>query len=115
MYRAVKELAEKKRMKACERGGESDTLTPSCQFACGPLSQHYPALSLLHHLPLGSRVWFSDCEIQSDVTRDESQRGDEKQRLGKTWGWKFGGCWRDFIGQEMDSFAKLLCHTSKFQ
>lgn len=58
MCRAVKERGKK----WCEWGGESDTFTPSCQFACGPLSLHYPVLSLLHRPPtrfscLVFRLW----------------------------------------------------------
>ena len=51
-----KDQKKKKKEKECEQGGESDTFTPSCQLACGPLSLHYPALSALHHPPLGARV-----------------------------------------------------------
>lgn len=58
-------------------------------------------------------VWFTGCEIQArpnDVTGDERRRGqrreNKKQRLGKTWGWKCGGCWRDFVRWKMDSMPK---------
>lgn len=61
MYRAVRETAIKEW--ECEHGGESDTFTPCCQFACEPLLLHYPVLALLHRPPLSSRVWFSNCEI----------------------------------------------------
>lgn len=50
-----KRKGKKKRERNSERGGESDTITPSCQFVCGPLSLHYPVFSLLHRSPLGSR------------------------------------------------------------
>lgn len=49
-----KRSGKKKRVKECECGGESDTFTPSCQFARGPLLLHYPVLLLLHRPPLGS-------------------------------------------------------------
>lgn len=41
--------------------------------------------------------------------------GREEGKLGKTWGWECWGCWWDFIGRGMDSFANTLCHPSKSQ
>lgn len=45
--RGYAQQREKKSERVRERGGESDTFTPSCQIACGPLLIH----SFLHAPP----------------------------------------------------------------
>lgn len=110
----------KKGEKECEWGGESGTFTPSCQFSCGPLSPHYPALVLLHRPP-SSVLMFGFQTVKSKPgqavspgMKDSrgSEEGMRKTRLGKTWGWKCEGAWRDFIRYTGDgALLKYLSST----
>lgn len=96
----------KKRVKEYEQGGESDTFTPSCQFACGPPSLW--VLGCFFCPPLSPCLVLSLKSKPGYVVSEEMKAGEgSDERLGKTWGWKCGD------GQRIDGSAKILCHPSK--
>lgn len=96
----------KKRVKEYEQGGESDTFTPSCQFACGPPSLW--VLGCFFCPPLSPCLVLSLKSKPGYVVSEEMKAGEGRdERLGKTWGWKCGD------GQRIDGSAKILCHPSK--
>lgn len=110
MFREEKERAKtgqkKKRVKEYEQGGESDTFTPSCQFACGPPSLW--VLGCFFCPPLSPCLVLSLKSKPGYVVSEEMKAGEGRdERLGKTWGWKCGD------GQRIDGSAKILCHPSK--
>lgn len=127
IYTVVKDGArkhtQKKRVKECDRGGESDTFTPSWQFACGPLSLPYLVLLLLHRPPsslscLVFRLWnLSQSKLchKGWKTERAKKRGWENRGWERPGGGNVERGWRDFIRREMDNFAKILSDPSKSQ
>lgn len=106
-----KRKGKKKECEARRREWHLHTQLSVCLWASrATLSRSLPPSSSPSLLScLVFRLWNLRQDTAPGDERRRGQRGgDEKQRLGKTTGWRCGGCWRDFIWGEITSFSDIL-------